>query len=278
MPFIGVLPERRSLFQPQPVSDIGVSDAAAWRLNPAYRRLYDKLAVALGQDLLAAPCGVSPMDLGLAAEQPVFVKPITNLAGMSIAARPLRADQLEAWPGLFWCELLEGEHVSTDALLLDGRVQMLVHTQASAQQDQQRALWWRVGVTLPDHDALVRDWLEAQLSGYTGLCNVETIDGRVIEAHLRGSNGFFDFYGEPFMRRWVRLVDEHRWDGGFAIPGGMVASVFGDGELSDEAAAIAIDYDVSIAEDLHCDGRIAIIRGSDPEQVLVARARLLSTI
>ena len=278
MPFIGVLPERRSLFQPQPRADIGVSDAAAWRLNSTHRQIYDKLAVALGQGMLAAPCGVSPMDMGLAPEQPVFVKPITNLAGMSIAARQLHADQLAAWPGLFWCELLEGEHVSSDALLLDGRVQMMVHTLASAEKDQQRALWWRVGVALPDQDARVRGWLEAQLPGYTGLCNVETIDGRVIEAHLRGSNGFFDFYGEQFMRRWVALVDEHRWDGDFAIPGGMVASVFGDAELGDDAAAIAAEYGVSIAADPHCEGRIAIIRGGDPEQVLAARLRLLSVI
>ena len=276
MPFFGVLPEREPLFQPQPRADIAVSDAAAWRLNPSHRHVYDKLAVALGQGMLAAPCGVSPMDLGVAPRQRVFVKPITNLAGMSIDARVVRADEVMAWPGLFWSELLQGQHVSTDGLLLDGEVKLLVHTLASEQQDQQRALWWRVGVSLPEHDAPVRQWLQAQLPGYTGLCNLERIDGRVIEAHLRGSNGFFDFYGSEFIRSWVRLVDERRWHGDIDIPGGMVASVFGDGEPSAQAANIAADYGVSITADRHAQGRVAIVRGADPERVLAARQALMA--
>lgn len=276
MPFIGVLPERRALFQPQPQADIGVSDAAAWRLNPGLRHVYDKLAIALGQELLAAPCGVAPMDLGIAPQQPVFVKPITNLAGMSIDAREVRADQVEAWPGLFWSERLEGEHISSDALMLDGEVCMQVHTQASGQKDRQRALWWRVGVSMPQRDPLVARWLEAQLPGYTGLCNLETIGSFVIEAHLRGSNGFFDFYGEAFMPAWVALVDERRWQGGLVIPGGMVASLFGDAGLSGEADRIAAAHGVNITADPHSPDRVAILRGSDPQQVLAARQALLA--
>ena len=275
MPFVGVQPERRGLFQPRPRTVIPVSDAAAWHLNPGLRRVYDKLAVALGQEMLAAPCGVSPMALGVAPQQPVFVKPIINLAGMSLDARVAQADQVAAWPGLFWSEWLQGEHISTDALMLDGEVRLQVHSRASAQKDRQRALWWRVGVSLPLRDALVARWLQAQLPGYTGLCNLETIDGRVIEAHLRGSNGFFDLYGAAFMSRWVQLVDERRWRGDVVIPGGMVASLFGKGDPGTGAARIAADYGVTIAADRHSPDRIAIIRGADPARVLAAREALL---
>lgn len=276
MPFIGVLAERRQLFQPRPRADIAVSDAAAWRLNPGLRHVYDKLALALNQQLLAAPCGVAPMELGIAPQQPVFVKPITNLAGMSIDAREVQADQVLAWPGMFWSERLLGEHVSTDALMLDGEVCMQVHTVASEQKDRQRALWWRIGVSMPERDAVVARWLQAQLPGYTGLCNLETIAGKVIEAHLRGSNGFFDCYGAQFIPRWVRLVDERRWTGDFAIPGGMVASVFGAGALCAQAAAIAAEHDVTITADRHSQDRIAIVRGADPQRVLAARQAVLN--
>ena len=92
MPFVGVLPERRHLFEPQPQRAVAVSDSAAWRLNPEYRHIYDKLRLALDAGLVAAPCGVAPDDLGVAPEDEVFVKPITNLAGMGLNARTLRAD------------------------------------------------------------------------------------------------------------------------------------------------------------------------------------------
>ena len=276
MPFIGVLPEREHLFRPRPGCDIAVSDAAAWRLNPVHRHVYDKLAIALAQGLLAAPCGVMPMDLGVAVDAPVFVKPIINLAGMSLGAGVVRADQVKPQPGFFWTELLRGEHLSSDCLLRDGELLMTIHTLASAEKDHERALWWRVGVELPGQDALLKAWLRTALPGYTGLCNLETIDGRVIEAHLRGSNGFFDLYGAEFIAVWVALVEHRQWTGGCRIPGGMVASLFGDDALNPRAPRIAEQYGVDISADSHTPGRIAIIRGGASDKVLAARAELLA--
>lgn len=276
MAFVGVLPEREYLFQPRPRCDIAVSDAAAWRLNPRHRGIYDKLAIALGQGLDAAPCGVSPMALGLAADARVFVKPIINLAGMSLGAAVLQADQVSTRGGFFWSEYLLGEHVSSDCLLRDGELLMSVHTIASPDKDRERACWWRVGVDLPGQTELLRPWIATALPGYTGLCNVETIGGSVIEAHLRGSNGFFDLYGPDFVRLWVELVESGHWAGGCGIPGGMVASLFGEGELSPQATSIASRYQVDIRADRHSEDRIAVIRGGDAKQVLAARAELLA--
>jgi len=272
MPFIGVLPERRSLFHPEPINPVAVSDAAAWSLNPRHRRVYDKLAIALDQQLPAAPCGVSPMDLGLAPEQRVFVKPITNLAGLSLGASSCRADQVEPTPGHFWCEYLSGAQTSSDCLVRDGRVLWTAHTLAADQRDQQRPIWWRVGVPLPRWEPFIADWVQAWLPDYTGLCNLEMIDGRVIEAHLRGSNNFFDLYGESFIAAWVTLVDHGDWRPPAPLPGGCVASLFGTGPMPAEAAEIAREYGVSITPDGYTADRIAIIRGRDAEAVLAALA------
>ena len=274
MPFIGVLPERRPLFQPEPLTTIAVSDAAAWRLNPRHRRVYDKLAIALDQQLLAAPCGVSPLDLGLDPQQQVFVKPITNLAGMSLGAAACRADQVEPSPGHFWCEYLHGSQTSSDCLVRDGQVLWTAHTLAAEQRDRQRPLWWRVGVPLPQWEARIADWVQAWLPDYTGLCNLEMIDGRIIEAHLRGSNNFFDLYGESFIASWVTLVDQGRWQVPPPVPGGCVASLFGTGPMPTEAGDIAEQYGVSITVDANTPDRIAIIRGRDTEVVLEALALL----
>ena len=97
--------------------NIPTEDADAWQWYPAYRWIYDKLAVALSQDLEAGPHGTSPPRF------PVFSKPITNLKGMGVGSRVLHSqddyDRHYA-AGHFWMTLLEGRHVSSDLAVVDG--------------------------------------------------------------------------------------------------------------------------------------------------------------
>ena len=274
MPFLGVLPERRHLFQPHPRSDIGVNDAEAWRLNPGHRRVYDKLALALAQGLTAAPCGVSPLAMGLPPEQPVFVKPITNLAGMSLNARALPAAAVPAEPGSFWCTLVEGRQTSTDCLVRDGEVLWRAHTRAADERDHNRPIWWEIGVQHGADHAVIDAWVAANLAGYTGLCNLELIDDTVIEAHLRGSNGFFDFYGAAFFAAWVALVDHRDWRDPGPITGGALVSLFGHHPLPPDTGAIAQEFGVAITPDPHTADRVAVIRGPRLTPALAARQRL----
>lgn len=258
MPFEGVLPERRHLFQPEPVAAVGVSDAEAWRLNPKHRHVYDKLALARSQGLRAAPCGVDPTAMGLKPRDRVFVKPIVNLAGMSLGAQAANAAAVPYTPGSFWCEFLDGEQTSTDCLVRDGAVLWFAHTRAADERDRSRPVWWEIGVDLPHLEPLIARFVSSRLPGYTGLCNVEMIGAHVIEMHLRGSNAFFDFYGEAFLPAWVALVDGLDVAMPPPIPGGVVWSVFGDGAL-DESKIAGIPG-VSVTADLHTDGRVAVIR------------------
>lgn len=269
MPFLGILPQRRHLFQPEPGATVGVNDAHAWRLNPAHRRVYDKLYVALSQGLLAAPCGVLPMDLGVDESAPVFVKPITNLAGMAINARQVPAGSVPDEPGSFWCERLRGPHTSTDCLVRCGESIWFAHTRAADEKDHERPLYWQVGARLPQLEAGIGAWVAEHLAGYTGLCNLEMIGGRIIEVHLRGSNGFFDFYGPDFLPAWVALVDGLPVTLPGAIPGGYVLSLFSDLTLSDEAAALPRSG-VSVQIDPHTRGRAAILRAHDLDVGLAA--------
>jgi hypothetical protein len=265
MPFIGVLPERRHLFQPQPRAQLPVNDAAAWRLNPAHRHIYDKLRLALDAGLTAAPCGVSPMDLGIAPDAEVFVKPITNLAGMGLSARSVRADQVPMEPGSYWCERLTGTHTSSDCLVQDGEPRWFAHTRGSDLKDASRPVYWAIGVELPQIEAWVGDWVRRNLAGYTGICNIELIGGKPIEAHLRGSNGFFDLYGPDFLPAWVALVDGDDFSPPPPIPGGYVISVFGEADLSDEHLQAAETLGVKVQRDPSTPGRSAILRCRERE-------------
>lgn len=260
MPFIGVLPERIHLFQPEPWREVAVSDSAAWRLNPEYRHVYDKLRLALEAGLQAAPCGVAPMDLGLAPSDTVFVKPITNLVGMGLDARAMAAEEVPAEPGSFWCQRLEGDHTSTDCLVENGEVRWFAHTRGSDQKDAARPIYWEIGVNLSEREPWIANWVRQNLAGYTGICNIELIGGCPIEAHLRGSNGFFDFYGPEFLPAWAALCDGEPWNPPPTVPGGFIISVFGDADLGETNRRAAANAGVDLQPDPSTPGRSAILR------------------
>ncbi len=260
MPFVGVLPERAHLFRPEPRREVAVSDSAAWRLNPEHRHVYDKLRLALEAGLTAAPCGVAPMDCGVAPEDTVFVKPITNLAGMGLDARAMAAEEVPAEPGSFWCQNLEGAHTSTDCLVEDGEVRWFAHTRGSDEKDAARPIYWEIGVDLSEREPWIAEWVHRNLAGYSGICNIELIGGQPIEAHLRGSNGFFDFYGPDFIPAWVALCDGEPWTPPRPVTGGFIISVFGDADLSETNRKAAADAGVDLQPDPSTPGRAAILR------------------
>jgi hypothetical protein len=274
LPFIGVLPQREHLFLPQPQCDVAVNDAAAWRLNPAHRQVYDKLWLALSSGLRAAPCGVDPRDVGIGPDMQVFVKPIINLAGMALRARAVPADAVPSEPGSFWCERLEGAHTSSDCLVRDGRAVWFAHTRGADAKDRERPIYWEIGADLPELEPVLEDWVAKHLQGYSGLCNLEMIGGRPIEVHLRGSNGFFDFYGPQFIPAWVALVDGTGFAPPPAIPGGFVISVFGTVSISQAQRDAAARHGVRVDLDSHTADRSAILRCRDKEAGLAVLREL----
>jgi hypothetical protein len=188
---------------------IPTEDSDCWRLFPRHRWIYDRLAVALAQGLEAAPHGVVP------ATFPVFSKPIINLRGMGIGSRAipnLAAYSATAEPGHFWMPLLSGKHVSSDVALVDGR-----------------PVWWRHATGKPAENGMFDYWtihaeadpaiesgcgarLAQWLEGYTGMANIETIGGAIIEAHLRFADQWPDLYGDGWVGALVDLYVKGAWN------------------------------------------------------------------
>ncbi len=264
--FLGIPPERSHLFHPQPRAAVAVTDPAAWRLYPDHRRVYDRLQLALDTGLLAAPCGVDPGDCGVTPDAPVFVKPIINLYGAARRAGLYRAAEVPPEPGLFWCEYLQGEHTSTDCLVREGEVLWMGHSLAAERKDKARPLYWEVGVERPGLEPIVCAWVERYLADYTGLCNLELIGGRPIEAHLRGSTGFFDLYGPQFIPAWVTLVDGGALSPPPPPPGGLVISVFGREGLTRTELAVIAGSGARVYPDPTTPDRVAVILCPDRVQ------------
>ncbi len=211
MPICEADPWRMQYFDGIPCPEsvlIPTEDADAWTWYPAYRWVYDKLSVALSQGLEAAPHGVEP------SRYPVFSKPIVNLKGMALDSRIL-ADAEEhhrrLTAGHMWMELLEGEHVSTDAAIADGRPAWWRHTTGVPTTDGMFDHW----IVHAEHRSKLEDylgrWVARHMIGYNGLINFETIGGRIIEVHLRFADQWPDLYGRGWVKAAIRLYSTREW-------------------------------------------------------------------
>lgn len=211
MPFHEIDPWREPYFRhvacPANIH-IPTEDSDGWAWNAAHRHVYDKLHVARSQGLDAAPHGVIPPAF------PVFSKPIVNLRGMGAGSRLIvNAGDYEAahTPGHFWMPYLTGEHVSTDAALIDGRPVWWRHATGEPTRDGMFDVWTVHAAANASLEARLEPWLARELAGYTGLVNVETIGGTIIEVHLRLTDQWPDLYGAGWLEAVVALYAGLGW-------------------------------------------------------------------
>jgi hypothetical protein len=188
---------------------ISTEDSDSWNWYPRHRWVYDKIAVALSQGLAAAPHGVEPPGF------PVFSKPITNLKGMGVGSRVLRtpAEYVTHYaPGHMWMTLLDGRHVSSDVAVVDGRAMWWRHASAKPGPEGTFDHWTIHAAADGEIEAHCGEWIARHLAGYTGMINLETIGGQIIEVHLRFADQWPDLYGAGWVEALVRLYRHGGWD------------------------------------------------------------------
>ena len=205
MPICEIDPWRMQYFAGVPCPPdvlISTEDSDSWTWYPRHRWVYDKVAVALTQDLEAAPHGVEPKRF------PVFSKPITNLKGMGVGSRVLRsaADYVAHYaPGHMWMTLLDGRHVSSDVAVLDGKPVWWRHATGAPGEEGTFDYWTVHAEADAEIETHAGAWIEQHLAGYSGMINLETIGGRIIEVHLRFADQWPDLYGQGWVEALVRL-------------------------------------------------------------------------
>ena len=189
--------------------DIPTEDSDAWTWNPKHRWVYDKIAIAQSQGLQAGPHGVTPPFF------PVFSKPIVNLRGMGIGSR-IMSDEADyrrySTPGHMWMPLLEGKHVSSDVAVADGVPRWWRHVTGKPAGEGTFDLWTVHAEADPAIEKRCGDWIRKHLADYTGMLNLETIEGTIIEAHLRFSDQWPDLYGTGWVEALVRFYQTRKWE------------------------------------------------------------------
>lgn len=187
---------------------IPTDDADAWRWFPEQRWVYNKLRVAESQGIECAPHGIDP------PHYPVFSKPVINLEGMGVGSRTLWSRQdyeTHLSAGHMWMRLLDGEHISSDAAVIDGRVHEMRHAKGLSLPGGLFDYWIIEADRRPDLEEYLGSWIEAHLPAYTGMVNLESIGGRIIEAHLRVTDQWPDLYGKCWLDAVVELYSHSAW-------------------------------------------------------------------
>jgi hypothetical protein len=264
-------------------------DGYAW--YPQHRWVYDKLRLCASQGIVCAPHGIEP------AQFPVFSKPITNLRGMGVGSRVLRSREdyrRHLTPGHFWMPLLEGEHVSTDVAVVRGNAVWSRHSCGVPAGEGRFDYWTIEAAARPDLEAYLAEWLARHIGAYTGMMNFESIDGRIIDAHLRFADQWPDLYGRDWLAAVVGLYEHGVWS--FDEPGrsdGYSVALFGPHEREYQHPRTALLTEVrgmpqvsSVQVTFHADRpaaahpmppggfRLAIVNSHDLEAGRAARAVL----
>jgi len=211
MPIVERDPWRMQYFEHVACPDglfIPTEDGDAYRIFPEYRWIYNKMMIADSQSLPNGPHGLEPDSF------PVFSKPIYNMRGMGAGSRILRNEkeyQNNQRPGHMWMSLLNGEHVSSDVAVVKGEAKWWRHVVGKAIGDGMFDYWTVLGKARPEIEDYCGAWLRRHMADYTGMVNFETIDARIIEAHLRFSDQWPDLYGNGWLEALVRLYAKGEW-------------------------------------------------------------------
>jgi len=211
MPIVEKDPWREQYFTAVPCpADVVIptDDTLAWQLYPAHRWIYNKLLICESQGLPHAPHDVPP------AAYPVFSKPIYNLRGMGTGSCVIRSaaeyERVQT-PGHLWMPLLDGEHVSSDVVVVNGEPQWWRHTVGAPMGEGMFDYWTILAAARPAIEDRCGAWLRRHLVGYTGCVNLETIGGTIIEAHLRFADQWPDLYGAGWVAAVVELYANGKW-------------------------------------------------------------------
>lgn len=173
---------------------IPVFDAQAWVINPDHNFVYNKLWIAQTQTMECGPMGVNPVNF------PVIIKPIINLFGMSRGMKKINNieeynDNLK--DGYFWEEYLDGKHYCLDFVIENGKI--IFSSCLRSFQGENGSFEYHE--SMPDYKVPkhIRCWISSYLDDYTGVVNMEVINGYIIEVHLR-LNGDFNLYDLNFVK------------------------------------------------------------------------------
>lgn len=196
----------------------------AYKHNDNYRWLFNKLEIALRQELRAGPAATAPERSGWYVHRPIY-----NIYGMGIGATKFYYDadvmhdkminHALVPPGHFWCEWIDGAHISVDYQQYtdDWRVRSVMVGEHETDDNLTRFKKWTKAHhqwAKPFQDTGLLDVIG--FDPYVPYCNIEMRGDYIIEVHLRLGNDPFDDLkiGDEIIPVWKNQeIPEGEWRG-----------------------------------------------------------------
>ena len=154
-------------------------DKEAYVSFPQHRKWFNKLELSERLGYICGPSGVDPSD-----SEEYIIRPIYTLCGMGVGAHVTHiesGDLSKVPPGYFWCEYFYGNQYSVTYEYKDGWIPINCWKAHKEKNNLSRFTKW------------VRDFHYPILPQFfdelqdVGLINVEFIEDKIIEVHLRAS-------------------------------------------------------------------------------------------
>ena len=187
-------------------------DDDAWKKYHHHHKWFNKLWLA---EKLGYECG--PTGVSVPKKDYYIFRPIYNLSGMGVGAerRWLVPEHDVSVPGYFWCEYFDGDHFSIDFKwhLDKPPFWRPIRCHQGIKINPQRIERWvkwnvkDIEITLPHFFHELSD---------VGIINVETIDNKIIEVHLRPNpdpdyDEVIPVFSEEMNIRYYEEYRDYEW-------------------------------------------------------------------
>lgn len=158
---------------------IPLNDTEAFTIYTNHNKVYNKLEIFKFQNIECNPFPCKP------SKFPIVSKPIINLFGMGLNAKKInnvKQFNRELPSNNFWCSFLEGEHLSWDFVVRNGKIVYHVCFKGGKKEFATFKYWTLMNIDILEN---IRKIIDFYLTDFTGTVNMETIGNFVIETHLR---------------------------------------------------------------------------------------------
>ena len=168
-------------------NDLPHFDAQAYKLNPNYQNVYDKLFIAQSQGM---KCGeLTALKGNRDIEYPIFIKPRYGhkTASSKYCYKVKTYADLEPHfdkPEMMWSEFVDGKETMTDFVLVDGTIVYQLTYVYSEKQYGFADVWKHISPANKPPSEIV-DWVVKNMIGYTGPLNVQYRINKIIEVGMR---------------------------------------------------------------------------------------------
>jgi hypothetical protein len=164
---------------------IPIYDMQAYKLNPSYRFVYDKLFIVQSQYIKGGELKDVPKDV----QYPIFIKPRWgHKTSTSKDCYKIKSPE-ELTPHLhkkdmMWSEFIDDREGMTDFILVNGEIVFQLTYVYSEKQHGFADVWKHISSDNKPPPEIV-DWVSKYMVGYTGPLNVQYRSTKIIEVGMR---------------------------------------------------------------------------------------------